>query len=89
METMALVAMGMLIFLENMRRLGTDLRNRFFTSPDGTQIWNTFNADANSAGACDSTRYTMAEVMQWSSSGAPVFSAPAKAGTVLTGPSGE
>jgi hypothetical protein len=62
---------------------------RFFTSPDGTQIWNVFNADANSAGACDSTRYTMAEVMVWNSDGSPDFTAPATLGTVLAGPSGE
>ena len=28
----------------------------FFQSPDGTQIWNVYHADANSAGACDGTR---------------------------------
>jgi GH43 family beta-xylosidase len=63
--------------------------NGFFTSPDGTQIWNTFNADANSAGACDSTRYTMAEVMTFSSAGVPQFTAPQALGTTLAGPSGE
>ncbi|KAH8669565.1 arabinofuranosidase [Tricladium varicosporioides] len=63
--------------------------NGFFTSPDGTQIWNTFNADANSAGACDSTRYTMAEVMNWNSDGSPNFTPPATLGTTLAGPSGE
>ena len=31
------------------------------------------NADANSAGACDSTRYMMAEVMAWDSDGSPDF----------------
>ncbi|RDW84951.1 putative glycoside hydrolase family 43 [Coleophoma cylindrospora] len=63
--------------------------NGFFTSPDGTQIWNVFNADSNSAGACDSTRYTMAEIVNWNSDGTPNFgTAPAK-GTVLAGPSGE
>jgi hypothetical protein len=61
----------------------------FFTSPDGTQIWNVFNADANPAGACDSTRYTMAEIMEFSSSGTPIFTPPAELGTVLAGPSGE
>ncbi|CZR53263.1 related to glycosyl hydrolase, family 43 [Phialocephala subalpina] len=63
--------------------------NGFFTSPDGTQIWNTFNADANSAGACDSTRYTMAEVMTFSSAGVPQFAAPQALGATLAGPSGE
>lgn len=63
--------------------------NGFFTSPDGTEIWNVFHADANSAGACDGTRYTMAEKMLWNSDGTPQFTSPAALGTVLTGPSGE
>jgi hypothetical protein len=63
-------------------------RNRFFTSPDGTQIWNVFNADANPDGACDPTRYTMTEVMDWDGV-VPVFTPPFTLGTVLTAPSGE
>jgi len=63
--------------------------NRFFTSPDGTETWNVFNADANSAGACDSTRYTMAEKMNWASDGSPVFTAPVALSQSLTGPAGE
>jgi GH43 family beta-xylosidase len=63
-------------------------RDGFFTSLDGTQIWNVFNADANSAGACDSTRYTMAEVMERNRA-VPVFTPPLTLGTDLTAPSGE
>jgi hypothetical protein len=70
-------------------RILTGVMSRFFTSPDGTQIWNVFNADANPAGACDSTRYTMAEIMVWNSDESPDFTPPATLGTVLTGPAGE
>ncbi|KIN02679.1 glycoside hydrolase family 43 protein [Oidiodendron maius Zn] len=38
---------------------GNNGSHRFFTSPNGSQIWTVFHADANPAGACDSTRYTM------------------------------
>ncbi|KAL3426394.1 glycosyl hydrolase family 43 [Phlyctema vagabunda] len=63
--------------------------NGFFTSPDGTQIWNVFHAEPNSAGACDATRYTMAEIVNWNSDGSPNFGSAHKLGTVLSGPSGE
>jgi hypothetical protein len=63
--------------------------DRFFTSPDGTETWNVYHADANSAGACDGTRYTMAAKMNWNSDGSPSFSTPLALGTTLTGPSGE
>jgi hypothetical protein len=70
-------------------RILTGVMSRFFTSPDGMQIWNVFNADANPAGACDSTRYNMAEIMVWNSDESPDCTAPATLGTVLTGPAGE
>lgn len=62
---------------------------RFFQSPDGTEIWNVYHADANSAGACDGTRYTMAQKVNWNSDNTPNFGSPAALGTQITGPSGE
>jgi GH43 family beta-xylosidase len=61
----------------------------FFTSPDGTEIWNVYNADADSAGACDGTRYTMAQIVNWNSDGSPDFGTAPALSTTLTGPSGE
>ena len=63
--------------------------NGFFTSPDGTETWNVFHAVANSAGACDGTRYAVAKKMTWASDGSPVFTPPETLGTTLTGPAGE
>lgn len=63
--------------------------NGFFTSPDGTEIWNVYHATANSAGACDGNRYTMVNKVNWNSNGTPNFGVPAKLGTSFTGPSGE
>ncbi|KAH7087461.1 glycosyl hydrolase [Paraphoma chrysanthemicola] len=63
--------------------------NGFFNSPDGTEIWNVYHATANSAGACDGNRYTMAQKVNWNSDGSPNFGTPAKVGTTITGPSGE
>jgi GH43 family beta-xylosidase len=62
---------------------------RFFQSPDGTEIWNVYHADANSAGACDGTRYTMAQKVNWNSDNTPNFGSPGALGTKITGPSGE
>ncbi|KAL5350699.1 hypothetical protein ACLOAV_004268 [Pseudogymnoascus australis] len=63
--------------------------NGFFQSPDGTEIWNVYHAVANSAGACDGTRYTMAQKVNWNSNNTPNFGSPAALGTQITGPSGE
>ncbi|KAF2128692.1 glycoside hydrolase family 43 protein [Dothidotthia symphoricarpi CBS 119687] len=63
--------------------------NAFFNSPDGTEIWNVYHATANSAGACDGSRYTMVQKVNWNSDGSPNFGSPVKVGTKLTGPSGE
>ncbi|KAF2028527.1 Arabinanase/levansucrase/invertase [Setomelanomma holmii] len=63
--------------------------NGFFNSPDGTEIWNVYHATANSAGACDGNRYTMAQKVNWNSDGSPNCGSPAKLGTTIAGPSGE
>lgn len=61
----------------------------FFTSPDGTETWNVYHATANSQGACDSNRYTMAQEVNWNSDGTPDFGKAPALSTVLQGPSGE
>lgn len=48
-----------------------------------------YHATANSAGACDGNRYTMAQKVNFNSNGTPNFGAPGKLGTTITGPSGE
>ncbi|KAF3035942.1 hypothetical protein E8E12_005637 [Didymella heteroderae] len=63
--------------------------NGFFTSPDGKEIWNVYHATANSAGACDGNRYTIAQKANFNSNSTPNFGTPGKLGTTITGPSGE
>ncbi|KAK7511958.1 arabinofuranosidase [Phyllosticta citriasiana] len=63
--------------------------NGFFTSPDGTEIWNVYHATSNSAGTCDGNRYTSAQIVNWNSDGTPDFGTAVALGKVLTGPSGE
>ncbi|KAF2090463.1 glycoside hydrolase family 43 protein [Saccharata proteae CBS 121410] len=67
---------------------GTE-HNGFFQSPDATEIWNVYHATANTAGACDGNRYTMAQIVNWNSDGTPNFGVAETLGTVLEGPSGE
>lgn len=62
---------------------------RFFQSPDGTEIWNVYHATSNSAGACDGSRYTMAQKVNWNANGTPNFGSPARLGTSYVGPLGE
>ncbi|KAI2615221.1 glycoside hydrolase family 43 protein [Hypoxylon sp. NC1633] len=50
--------------------------NGFFRSPDGTQTWNVYHATANSAGACDDSRYTMIQALGTNSDGSPNFGTP-------------
>ncbi|KAG9196008.1 Arabinanase/levansucrase/invertase [Alternaria panax] len=63
--------------------------NGFFTSPDGTEIWNVYHATAITTGACDGNRYTMAQKVNWNADGTPNFGTPVKPGTTIAGPSGE
>ncbi|PGH18304.1 hypothetical protein AJ79_00643 [Helicocarpus griseus UAMH5409] len=63
--------------------------NGFFLSPDESEIWNVYHATANSEGACDGSRYTMAQVVNWNADGTPDFGISPPFSTVLEGPSGE
>ena len=61
----------------------------FFTSPDGTEIWNIYHATQNSSGSCGADRQTFAQKVNWNSDGSPDFGIPVKSGEVLRAPSGE
>jgi GH43 family beta-xylosidase len=63
--------------------------NRFFTSPDGKEVWNVYHATWIQSGACDGNRYTAAQKVNWRADGTPDFGSPQPTGTVLVGPSGE
>ncbi|KAF8251656.1 glycoside hydrolase [Wilcoxina mikolae CBS 423.85] len=68
--------------------LGTG-HNGFFTSPDGTELWNVYHATKTPGGACDGSRYTMAQKMNWNTDGSPNFGRAPNLMTILQGPSGE
>ncbi|RDW64674.1 hypothetical protein BP6252_10325 [Coleophoma cylindrospora] len=63
--------------------------NCFFQSPDGSQVWNAFHATSNSAGSCGSDRYTMAQIVNFSTSNVPSLGIPMPLSAMLTAPSGE
>ncbi|KAF4828494.1 Extracellular exo-alpha-(1-_5)-L-arabinofuranosidase [Colletotrichum tropicale] len=63
--------------------------NSFFTSPDGTEIWNAFHATRNSAGSCGGDRFTSAQIVTFDENNTPNFGIPQPLGEILTPPSGE
>ncbi|KAH6645915.1 glycosyl hydrolase family 43 protein [Truncatella angustata] len=63
--------------------------NGFFQSPDGTQTWIVYHATSNSAGACDNSRYTMAQLLGTHSDGSPNFGSPVAFSHAYSEPSGE
>ncbi|KAL2788527.1 glycosyl hydrolase [Aspergillus keveii] len=63
--------------------------NGFFTSPDGTEIWNIYHATRIAEGACDGNRYTAALRVEWNEDGSPDLGVAPSLDTVLEGPSGE
>ena len=63
--------------------------NGFFTSPDGTEIWNIYHATQNASGSCGADRQTFAQIVNWLEDGEPDFGVPVRAGEVLRAPSGE
>lgn len=67
----------------------TCLFDRFFNSPDGTEVWNIYHATWIETGNCDGNRYTAAKKVNWRPDGSPDFGQPDPRGTILAGPSGE
>ena len=62
----------------------------FFTSPDGTEIWNAFHAENQfPQGSCGNARYTMAERVYFNETGDPVFERAMRLSMEQTAPSGE
>ncbi|MFJ8750928.1 family 43 glycosylhydrolase [Streptomyces sp. NPDC102441] len=63
--------------------------NGFFTSPDGTENWIVYHANAASDQGCGGTRSTRIQKFTWNADGTPDFGTPAASGTALEVPSGE
>ncbi|WP_395244271.1 family 43 glycosylhydrolase [Agromyces sp. MMS24-K17] len=63
--------------------------NDFFTSPDGTETWNLYHANARADGGCGRERSARAQVVDWTDAGEPDFGIPQAAGTPVQVPSGE
>lgn len=61
--------------------------NGWFQSPDGTQTWLVYHATDNSTGACDDSRYTMAQLVGANSDGSPDFGTPVALDQALDEPS--
>ncbi|MGC4092851.1 MAG: glycoside hydrolase family 43 protein [Polyangiaceae bacterium] len=63
--------------------------NGFFKSPDGTEDWIVYHANASSSGVCDTRRTTRAQKINWNSDGTPNFGAPVSTTTDVRVPAGE
>lgn len=61
----------------------------FFTSPDGTQDWMSWDAGSAPAQGCGSLRTTQVQPLSWGPDGLPVFTTPPSVGTAFDAPSGE
>ncbi|MGI9823024.1 family 43 glycosylhydrolase [Agromyces sp. Marseille-Q5079] len=63
--------------------------NDFFTSPDGTETWNLYHANARADGGCSRERSARAQIVDWSDAGEPDFGVPQATSTQVSVPSGE
>ncbi|MFD9835759.1 family 43 glycosylhydrolase [[Kitasatospora] papulosa] len=63
--------------------------NGFFTSPDGTENWIVYHANASASQGCGSSRTTRIQRFSWNADGTPDFGTPVDIGTQLVPPSGE
>lgn len=63
--------------------------NDFFTSPDGTQIWNAYHANPRADAGCGRERSMRAQPLSWASNGDPIFGQPAAPDTTIATPGGE
>jgi GH43 family beta-xylosidase len=60
----------------------------FFKSPDGTEDWMAYHANASASAGCDINRTTRAQKFTWNADGTPNFGIPVSLNTTLTSPSG-
>lgn len=63
--------------------------NGFFSSPDGSQIWNVYHANPQPGQGCARSRSTRAQVVTLDATGTPQFGTPVAPGAASAVPSGE
>lgn len=63
--------------------------NSFFTSPDGTEVWNVYHAVTSSAGSCDDDRSARIQRVDFRADGTPDLGVPAATWQTLSLPSGD
>ncbi|GAA4955080.1 glycoside hydrolase family 43 protein [Actinoplanes utahensis] len=61
----------------------------FFTSPDGTETWIAYHANASASHGCGTTRTTRVQKISWNADGTPNLGVPVATSTVLPAPAGE
>lgn len=63
--------------------------NDFFSSPDGTEIWNAYHANGRPDAGCGRERSMRAQPLTWAANGDPIFGQPTAPTTPVAVPSGE
>jgi GH43 family beta-xylosidase len=63
--------------------------NTFFESPDGTEDWLVYHANARAGQGCGDARSTRMQPIRWRADGTPEFGTPSAIGTPMAVPSGE
>jgi GH43 family beta-xylosidase len=63
--------------------------NDFFDSPDGTETWNLYHANARPDGGCSRERSARAHLVDWTAEGEPDFGTPLGTAAQIPVPSGE
>lgn len=63
--------------------------NGFFTSPDGTESWIVYHANASPGDGCTGERTTRVQPFSWNDDGTPNFGEPLALDTLINPPSGE
>ena len=63
--------------------------NGFFKSPDGTEDWIVYHANASPTDGCTDLRTTRAQKFTWNADGTPNFGVPVSTSTVINAPSGD
>jgi GH43 family beta-xylosidase len=61
----------------------------FVNSPDRTETWIVYHANASVGQGCGTTRTTRAQKIGWNSDGTPQPGTPVRTGLSIAGPSGD